>query len=185
VSAGLPSATSQLIEYHLAQLHARLLFGKGPPRRIHRENLTKYRMRVNGLVTHRTCFTCLLRPPQHALSCGHAYCDVCAAGYGRPVDGAEYQYLVDHCVLCQSSCNNLIKLLPPTAAVRAISIDGGGVRGFIPLRFLVHMQQILGPECPLQDLFDVAFGTSSGKNFLLHDLALGLTRRPNQGDSPC
>lgn len=80
------------------------------------------------------------------------------------MEGAEYRYLVDCCVICQKACSNLINVLPPTAPVRAICIDGGGVHGFIPLRYLVHIQQILGPECPLQDLFDVAFGTSTGKH---------------------
>ncbi|PYH60289.1 uncharacterized protein BO96DRAFT_443326 [Aspergillus niger CBS 101883] len=32
-----------------------------------------------------------------------------------------------------------LKVLPPTASVRAITIDGGGVRAIIPLRFLGYM----------------------------------------------
>ncbi|KAB8067084.1 FabD/lysophospholipase-like protein [Aspergillus leporis] len=163
-STGFLSTQVQLVEFYLAQFYDRLLFGQGPPRRIHQENLAGWKIPLKTLVTTHTCLACLERSPQHPLSCGHAYCDVCAAWYGRPLEGAEYRYWVDRCVLCQEVCvcDNIINLLPPTAAVRAISIDGGGVRGFIPLRFLLHIQDALGPECPVQDLVDVAFGSSAG-----------------------
>lgn len=42
-----------------------------------------------------------------------------------------------------------------------VAIDGGGVRGVIPLEFLILVQEQLG-ECRLQDLVDLAIGTSSG-----------------------
>ncbi|THC87635.1 hypothetical protein EYZ11_012916 [Aspergillus tanneri] len=42
-----------------------------------------------------------------------------------------------------------------------LAIDGGGVRGVIPLEFLNLIQENLG-LCPLQDLIDLAIGTSSG-----------------------
>ncbi|MCJ1473164.1 hypothetical protein MMC13_001815 [Lambiella insularis] len=51
---------------------------------------------------------------------------------------------------------------PPTAGVNILSIDGGGIRGVIPLEFLNRLQKVLGPDCPVQDLFDLALGTSSG-----------------------
>ena len=53
-------------------------------------------------------------------------------------------------------------LKPPTAGVRILCIDGGGIRGVIPLEFLGLLQGDIGPECPIQDFFDMAFGTSSG-----------------------
>ena len=57
-----------------------------------------------------------------------------------------------------------VQLKPPTAGIRVMSIDGGGVRGIVPLEFLDLLQRSLGPECPLQDFFDLAFGTSAGKS---------------------
>ena len=42
-------------------------------------------------------------------------------------------------------------------------VDGGGVRGVVPLEFLGLLQELLGPELCLQDFFEQAFGTSSGK----------------------
>lgn len=52
--------------------------------------------------------------------------------------------------------------MPPTAAGCLLSIDGGGTRGVATLEFLDILQDILGPHCPIQKLFDLAFGTSSG-----------------------
>lgn len=43
-----------------------------------------------------------------------------------------------------------------------LAIDGGGVRGVIPLEYLVLIQESLSPFCRLQDLVDLAVGTSSG-----------------------
>ena len=157
-------ANCQLIEYNLARLYARLILGQRPPRRVHEDNLTQWQGLVGDIVSSLTCLGCLIRPPQHLLSCGQTYCDTCVARYGHAVEGTEYQYRIERCILCRSTCNNLIKILPPTASVRAITIDGGGVRGFIPLRFLEHLQHFLGPQCPIQDLIDVAFGTSSGEH---------------------
>ncbi|KAH8431681.1 patatin-like phospholipase family protein [Aspergillus melleus] len=162
VALGLPSTDCQLIEYHLARFYQRLLFGQGPPRRIRESVLSQWRDLLSNTYTNRTCLACLTGPPQHVLRCGHAYCDACVVAYGQLIEDAEYKYLIGQCVLCQTDCNNLIQILPPTACVRAVTVDGGGVRAFIPLRFLCYMQERLGKECPIQELFDVAFGTSSG-----------------------
>ena len=56
------------------------------------------------------------------------------------------------------------RIKPPTAGSRILSIDGGGIRGVVPLEFLHLLQGILGPSLSLLDLFDQAFGTSSGKS---------------------
>ncbi|THC89924.1 hypothetical protein EYZ11_010621 [Aspergillus tanneri] len=133
-AVGMAPSNCQLIEFYLARFHKRLQLGQGPSRRIHKTNLVQWQ---NLLVGIRT------------------------AGFGHPVEGAEYQYHIDCCVLCQSPSINVINVLPCTAPVRAITIDGGGVRGFIPLRFLQHIQLQLGAQFPVQDLVDVAFGTSS------------------------
>ncbi|KAI9039861.1 patatin-like phospholipase family protein [Aspergillus affinis] len=157
-----PSADYQRIVYHFAQLYHRILFGQGPSRRIHQSTLDRWKGFLSHMFTNQTCLICLTRPPQHTLNCGHAYCDICVVAYSKPLEGTEYKYLLSHCVLCRSDCNNLVRILPPTACVRAVTVDGGGVRGFIPLQFLKYMQYQLGQECPIQELFDIAFGTSSG-----------------------
>ncbi len=78
----------------------------------------------------------------------------------RPSVG--HQYHVQRCPLCGAGSLE-VTLKPPTAGVRVLTIDGGGVRGVVPLEFLRILQDTIGPECPVQDLFDLAFGTSSGK----------------------
>ncbi|KAL4887982.1 FabD/lysophospholipase-like protein [Aspergillus ambiguus] len=162
VAAEESPARCQMIEYHLSRYYHELLLGRGPPRRVHQANLEGWYSLVGHAFSSQTCLGCLTQPPQHPLTCGHAYCDTCAARYGIPVEGAEYRYQIVHCVLCGRNCNNLVSLLPRTAPLRALTIDGGGVRVFIPLRFLEYMQRILGPETAVQDLFDIAFGTSTG-----------------------
>ena len=57
---------------------------------------------------------------------------------------------------------------PPTAGVRLLSIDGGGVRGVLPLQALGNLEatfnRLTGLEGPIQQHFDLALGTSSGKS---------------------
>ena len=57
---------------------------------------------------------------------------------------------------------------PPTAGVRLLSIDGGGVRGVLPLQALENLEATLnrltGLSGPIQEHFDLALGTSSGKS---------------------
>lgn len=74
----------------------------------------------------------------------------------------DYRYELDTCLLCGTGALTVI-LKPPTAGISILSIDGGGVRGAVPLEFLSTLQETLGDDCPIQDLFDLAFGTSSGK----------------------
>ena len=61
---------------------------------------------------------------------------------------------------------------------RILSIDGGGVRGIIALKFLEEIESILrartnNPELCLSDYFDLIGGTSTGA-IIASGLALGL-----------
>ncbi|KAK0301575.1 hypothetical protein LTR82_018239 [Friedmanniomyces endolithicus] len=108
------------------------------------------------------CSICALRPPEHVLKCRHAICDHCAKTYGDPRVTEEYTYIFRKCLACGTGTDLLIRLKPPTAGVRILSVDGGGVRGIIPLEFLHLLQRSLGSSCRVQDLFDLALGTSAG-----------------------
>ena len=96
------------------------------------------------------------------MTCGHSICDVCVEIFGIECSGVECQYEVQACTLCTSG-RVVVRLKPPSAGVSILSIDGGGIRGVIPLEFLNRLQQTIG-DCPVQDLFDLAFGTSAGKS---------------------
>jgi hypothetical protein len=43
-----------------------------------------------------------------------------------------------------------------------LAIDGGGVRGGIPLEYLLLVQESLGKDCRIHDLIDLSVGSSSG-----------------------
>lgn len=66
------------------------------------------------------------------------------------------------CPFCSRETNTTVRLKPCTSGPRILSIDGGGTRGSIPAEHLLIIQGILGSDCPLQDYFDYAIGTSSG-----------------------
>jgi hypothetical protein len=95
------------------------------------------------------------------MSCEHAFCDICVRIYGKEDTDTDYLYQIK-CTLCRFG-NLTVKLKPVTAGERILSIDGGGPRGVIPLEFLAIIQEMMGPVTLVQELFDVAFGTSVGR----------------------
>lgn len=78
--------------------------------------------------SNRTCLTCLRRSPEYSFSCGHAICDTCTRIFGVPTLRTEFEYRFDNCLICHNGVLQ-VTLKPPTAGVRVLSIDGGGVRG--------------------------------------------------------
>ena len=133
---------------------------------LHRNNLRSFSMHWNQIESHRTCLFCLRRKPEYILTCEHAICDFCVMKFGHPVNGKDSHFEVRACILCFTKGKLITKLKPPTAGARILSIDGGGVRGVVPLEFLGLLQSLLEPELSVQDLFDQAFGTSSGTSFV-------------------
>lgn len=129
---------------------------------LHQGQQEQHRLVFQSLFSNQTCLGCLLSSPQHSLACGHALCDACVERYGQPPSRAESTYILEACPLCRQPCLTSIVLLPRTAAVRALTVDGGGIRGIVSLQILLTLQNLLGPHCPLPDLIDVAFGTSAG-----------------------
>ena len=129
---------------------------------MHRNNFGSRRIPWRKVQSNQTCLPCLRRKPEYVLSCGHSVCDTCVRIFGSPVMGSEYTYEITSCPLCLSGWVT-VALKPPTAGVRILSIDGGGIRGVVPLEFLGILQDVVGLDCPIRDLFDLAFGTSSGE----------------------
>ena len=114
------------------------------------------------------CSICLFRRPEHVLRCRHAICDLCARTFGDSRSTEEHAFVFLECLCCGGATNLLIRLKPPTAGVRILSVDGGGVRGIVPLEFLKRLQKSLGASCRIQDLFDLALGTSAGMFLFSH-----------------
>lgn len=80
--------------------------------------------------------------------------------------GFEEKYILESCIVCQEHQSLTVQLKPSTAGIRILSIDGGGTRGIVPLETLSILQDLLGANLPIRELFDLAFGTSSGTSSL-------------------
>jgi hypothetical protein len=49
----------------------------------------------------------------------------------------EYQFTLSMCLLCLSQKELVVDVLPPTMYPTILAVDGGGVRGVIPLEYLI------------------------------------------------
>jgi patatin-like phospholipase/acyl hydrolase len=61
----------------------------------------------------------------------------------------------------------------PVRGLRVLSLDGGGCKGIIPLKFLQVLEDWISLPFPVQENFDLFLGPSSGKlmAYLLISLA--------------
>lgn len=113
-----------------------------------------------------TCLMCLLRRPEYGLPCGHVFCDVDIRRFGKEV--CKDTFVAGSCFLCSKETNGAkFRLKPRTKGISILAIDGGGVRGIIPLQLLQLLELKLKPylsEFPIQNHFDMTVGTSSGKH---------------------
>lgn len=102
--------------------------------------------------------------PDKVFDCGHSICDICIRRFGRRSRTEMHAFILPNCILCgHVQLESTYRLIPPTAGIRKLCIDGGGVRGIIPLTFLQHLGKELGHfGCALQEFFDYVCGTSSG-----------------------
>jgi len=131
----------------------------------HMDRLEEVHIYMRDIKTHKTCLTCLLRPPEKVLACGHALCDVCIQYLGTTSPEARRTFSFASCALCgEDNDRTPFSILPATAGVRILSLDGGGVRGIIPLVLLEQLEQhLVGFGLPLHDFFDFVCGTSAGR----------------------
>lgn len=84
--------------------------------------------KVERYNSHSVCFCCLLRPPEHALPCGHVLCTQCISIYGRHQPGSRTEISIDYCPLEKQSVRAFqdwkISLKPDSAGVRILTLDG-------------------------------------------------------------
>ncbi|KAF2212515.1 hypothetical protein CERZMDRAFT_117698 [Cercospora zeae-maydis SCOH1-5] len=106
---------------------------------------------------------------QKVLSCGHALCDTCIRTFGFRSPAGSQSYAFETCPLCGAAhLRHPFQLIPPTAGIRVLSIDGGGIKGIIPLVFLRTIEERLARfETPICDCFDFVCGTSAGRLIVL------------------
>ncbi|KAK4960688.1 hypothetical protein LTR66_012941 [Elasticomyces elasticus] len=131
---------------------------------LHFRRLRSLRVHLRDLRSYKTCLSCLLRSPEKVFDCGHALCDTCIKIYGKQSNAEKYTFAMTACILCGAAHHGPgFQMVPPTAGIRVLSLDGGGVRGVILLVFLDRMEQLLSDlRCPLRDFFDFVCGTLAG-----------------------
>ena len=157
------NAWCQNIEDHIEYLFPAVDLGFETAIQLHQNNARSHSVIWAQVKSNRTCLYCLQRGSEHVLTCGHAICDVCLILFGTRLAEEQSRYEMSMCILCAAKGSVTAKVKPATAGARILSIDGGGIRGVIPLEYLHRLQDMLGSRIRIQDLFDVAFGTSSGK----------------------
>jgi hypothetical protein len=124
--------------------------------------LKEFRPWLSTIKTYKTCLACLQRTPEFKFSCSHMICEYCCVELGQRVDRDPDLFTFATCSLCSEDCNIQIRIKPATAGLRVLSIDGGGIRAVVPIQFLRALEQAIGLDMPVQEHFDLSFGTSSG-----------------------
>ena len=77
-----------------------------------------------------------MRIPQYILSCGYLVYNTYVKTFRKGALGAKYKFTILECILYRAgSLTILIKL--PTYRVRILGINSGGIRGVVPLEFLI------------------------------------------------
>lgn len=117
--------------------------------------------RYSLVKSNRLCLYCLFRAAQHFPPCDHPLCDLCAQKFGAPAVSSEYRFCLDRCLFCSSTVTLCMEVLPPTMDPSILAIDGGGVRGMMPIELLILVEEYIEP-CRIQDVFDLDVSTSSG-----------------------
>lgn len=84
--------------------------------------------KIDRYNSHSVCFCCLLRPPEHALPCGHVLCTQCITLYGHRQPGSRTEISIEYCPLevqtMRASQSWKIHLKPEAAGVRILTLDG-------------------------------------------------------------
>jgi hypothetical protein len=165
VNLVLPSGFVKIVLEELEKCFDDLIRGTGTPSMmVHRNNLQRFKNRWKRLRSDDLCFVCLRRLLETNLPCGHGVCENCVRIFGTPDKNDRWAFCIRRCFLCDMALRDVtVKIKPDTAGVNVLTIDGGGIKGVVPLPFLQILQDRTGLQIPVQDYFDVGFGTSSGK----------------------
>ena len=143
---------------------AELVATKQPANEVHRQLISRHHSHLAEIRSHRSCFCCFLRMPEKVLACGHALCATCIRLFGNRSKTNKYTYAVAECTICGVIQQDAVfHYIPPTAGIRVLSIDGGGIRGIVPLKYLEHLETSMARfNCSIRDHFDYVVGTSTG-----------------------
>ncbi len=160
----LPSGFVQAVSEQLQKCFRDFIAGT-PSMTVHRNNLKRFKLRWKRMRSDDTCLICLRRTLENNnLPCGHAVCENCVRVFGQADENDRWAFGIQRCFLCDKALREVtVKVKPDTAGVNVLTIDGGGIKGVVPLLFLQILQDRMGLPIPVQDNFEVGFGTSSGR----------------------
>lgn len=125
--------------------------------------LLEFQPWLSEVKLYTSCLACIVRAPEHLLPCGHMMCEQCCILHGETTDADLHLHCLDECPICASTFTFAVRVKPATAGMRVLSIDGGGIRAVIPIQFLRALQLAIDLPTPVQEHFDLSYGTSSGK----------------------
>lgn len=135
-----------------------------PSATVHRDTLQHFEPYWGSIRNDGTCLACMRRKPEYILPCGHSVYESCALVFGERSEYDRWVFEIHSYFLCGIELQGkTVKVKPDNAGVTALSIDGDDMRGIIPLQFLQVLQDRIGLPILVQENFDLAFGTSSGK----------------------
>jgi hypothetical protein len=117
------------------------------------------RQHWRGVMTFPNCTFCLFEDACLSLRCSHGLCERCCWQLSRR-SGTLCR--LEQCPACGICVSFVVRLRPPTAGYRVLSLDGGGVRGIVLLDLLSHVSALSDLGLQPFHLFDVIVGTSTG-----------------------
>lgn len=132
--------------------------------RVFTDVMNEFRGWLAPLKTYKACLGCLINAsPEHKLPCKHMLCEDCCVKLGKRSEKDPSLYRIDACPICAVECEFLVRIRPATAGFRVLCLDGGGIRAEVGLQFLIALEREIGIDMPVQENFQFAYGTSSGK----------------------
>ncbi|KAI0169236.1 hypothetical protein GGR52DRAFT_581416 [Hypoxylon sp. FL1284] len=144
---------------------------------LHRDRISNFYRTLGNqsdFVSHSACFSCLRELPDYVLPCGHVLCLSCVRTYGSVTSRTTVE--LKRCPLhvrdIVAEPPWVITMKPPSAGVRVLCLDSGGINGIVQLEVLRVLEKALGPQLPIQLFFDLIVGTGMGGV-----IALGLGSR--------
>ncbi|KAK0734363.1 hypothetical protein B0T26DRAFT_67305 [Lasiosphaeria miniovina] len=141
----------------------------GRPRQDVRRRLVSFATQsgLSRLESQRTCLACLSNCPTNVLPCiqrQHAICEDCIRWHTAPSLSVGCVMTIDSCPLgCQfREPPWRVRVKPKEAQSRILVLDGGGIRGVVELAILSRLMGEIRFDIPIQQLFDLVIGTSTG-----------------------
>jgi hypothetical protein len=128
----------------------------------HKTLLKTFKSTWKDLRSNTICLACMARKPEKSFDCHHSICETCTIIHGQASLDEPWIFTFNTCLLCEAPNQTRFFIKPYTAGIRCLSIEGGGVRGMLPLGFLIRLQNYLRLIMPVQEHFDISVGTSSG-----------------------